>query len=99
MYANEATLHFHLIKVQRFCLEWDVLERFRSVTLRILDRMNSSKNRVIRQGRMRSTKIAEITSDDSRAKRFSATERLMRVSDAGEEDTHDHDKRCLSEDS
>ena len=87
MYANEATLHFHLIKVQRFCLEWDVLERFRSVILRILDRLNSSKNGAIRQGRMRSTKIAEITSDDSRAKRFSATERLMRVSDAEQEDT------------
>ena len=33
------------------------------------------------------------------SKRFSASERLMRVSDAGEEDTHDQDKRCLSEDS
>ena len=68
------------------------------VILRILDRMNSSKNGAMKQGQLRSTKIATITSDDSRAKRFSVTERLMRVSDAGQEDTqHDHDKRCLSE--
>ena len=47
---------------------------------------------------MRSTKMAEITSDDSRAERFSATERLIQVSDAGEEDTqYDHDGRCRSE--